>query len=123
MNMYFAFASALTVLIGLVHSILGEKFIINPLQRLGNLPKIFGSDQLTKHTLRFAWHLTTVAWFGLASLMFLLSLRHELTICSTVIVLSVTFAASFLVSLIGSRAKHFSWLFFLAITVLLLLGL
>jgi hypothetical protein len=123
MNMWFVFASAVTVLVGLIHSILGEKYIISPLQHLQNMPSIFGSDLLTKRTLRFAWHLTTIAWFGLASLMLMLARNQELFPRMVVFVLFAIFATSFIVSLVVSRGRHFSWVMFLAISLFLLLGL
>ena len=123
MNIWFLCAFIVTILVGLIHSILGERFIINPLQSFTNLPKIFGSDLLTKRTLRFAWHLTTIAWFSLASFMLMLALRRQLSIPFISAALSLTFTVSFLISLIGSRGRHFSWIMFLAVAVFLLLGL
>jgi hypothetical protein len=122
MNTWFMFAFAFTVLVGLLHSILGEKYVITPLQHRENLPRIFGSDLLTKRTLRFAWHLTTVAWFSLASFMLKLAFQKALSMQFTVSVLFATFAVSFLISLTISRGRHFSWAIFLAISVSLLLG-
>lgn len=54
-------AAVLLLLIGLAHSYLGERYIFVRLFRL-ELTKLFGSDWFTERTLRFAWHLTTVAW-------------------------------------------------------------
>jgi len=122
MNTWFFLAFVFTVLVGLLHSILGEKYIITPLQHRENLPRIFGSDLLTKHTLRFAWHLTTVAWFSLASFMLMLAFQKTISVHFTVSVLFATFAVSFLISLTISRGKHFSWVLLLAISVFLLLG-
>ncbi len=122
-NIWFTIAAVLTVLIGVVHSLLGEKFIIGPLQRRRDLPIIFGSDKHTKRTLRFAWHLTTLAGFGLAGIMFLLAFSESLSVRLVTTVLCSTFASSFVLSLVGTRAKHFSWFVFLVIVILLLLGL
>jgi len=54
--------SLLLILIGFIHSILGEKYILIRLFRRDNLPHLMGSDWFTKRTLRFAWHITTLAW-------------------------------------------------------------
>ncbi|MFT5881048.1 MAG: hypothetical protein ACI86X_002187 [Moritella sp.] len=56
----------LAIFIGLVHSYLGELFILTRLFRQ-DLPKLLGNDWFTKRILRFAWHLTTVAWWGFAA--------------------------------------------------------
>ena len=59
-------ASALCFLIGIIHSYMGERFILIRLFRGDNVPHLFGSDLFTKRTLRFAWHITTFAWWGFA---------------------------------------------------------
>ena len=61
-------AAFLIVVLGLAHSILGERYMLVRLFKRSDLPKIFGSVDFTIQTLRFAWHITTVAWFGLAAL-------------------------------------------------------
>ncbi|MEZ8826965.1 hypothetical protein AB6E04_21655 [Vibrio amylolyticus] len=63
----------LLVLVAFVHSILGERFILTRLFTRDNLPKLFGSDDFTKRTLRFAWHLTSVAWLGFACIVIALT--------------------------------------------------
>jgi hypothetical protein len=63
-------AALLCMLIGVAHSYLGEKYILIRLFRRDNLPKLLGSDWFTKRTLRFAWHLTSIAWWGFAALLF-----------------------------------------------------
>jgi len=61
-------AVILIVLIGVAHSLLGERYILTRLFRRP-LPELFGSDEFTKKTLRFAWHITTVAWFGFGAIL------------------------------------------------------
>ena len=61
-------AASLAFLIGLAHSYLGERYILIRLFRR-ELPRLFGSDDFTKQTLRFVWHLTTVSWWGLAAIL------------------------------------------------------
>jgi hypothetical protein len=65
-------AAVLLVAIGAAHSYLGERYILIRLFRLfrRDLPKLFGSDWFTKRTLRFAWHITTVMFWGFAALLF-----------------------------------------------------
>lgn len=52
-------AALLAFGLGLAHSVLGERYILRRLLRRPDLPALFGSDDFTKRTLRFAWHLTT----------------------------------------------------------------
>ncbi|MEM7278349.1 MAG: hypothetical protein AAF385_09500 [Pseudomonadota bacterium] len=113
-------AAALVVFIGLVHSILGERFILLRLFRQP-LPPLFGSDDFTKKTLRFAWHITTLAWFGLAAIIVHISeASADRAVILTII--GLTFGASALVALLASRGKHYSWLVFGVIAVLCFLA-
>ncbi len=109
-------AAFLVVAIGLAHSFLGERYILTRLLRQP-LPKLFGDDSFTKQTVRFAWHLTTIAWFGFAALLVLLYFGHA-TRSNLLIAIGSTFATSALVALLASRAKHLSWLVFGAISVI-----
>ena len=63
-----ALAAILILAIALAHSYLGERYILIRLFRQP-LPKLFGSDDFTKRTLRFAWHVTSIAWLGFAALL------------------------------------------------------
>jgi hypothetical protein len=117
---YHLFTSAVLVAItSLLHSLIGEVKIIGPIQKSSDLPAVRGSIRHTKLTLRFTWHVTTVLGFGFAVILFHLSTR-ELTADHIFIVraISLTFLVNFFVSLIGSRARHISWVAFLVITVL-----
>lgn len=115
-----AVAAALAVFIGVVHSCLGERYILTRLFRRP-LPPLFGDDWFTRQTLRFAWHITTVAWCGFAVI--LLSLhagppdrRHLL------LVVGGTFAITGLFPILASRGKHLSWIIFGAIAGLCFLA-
>ncbi len=108
-------ASLLLVLCGLVHSVLGERYILMRLFKRENLPELFGSDRFTKGTLRFAWHITSLAWFGFAALLLLLpDSKILLLTCSLVFALSGLLAAYF------TGGKHLSWLVFFMISGLTL---
>ena len=64
-------AAVLIALLGLAHSVLGERYLLTRLFKRDNLPPLFGGTAFTIGTLRFAWHLTTLAWWGLAALVLL----------------------------------------------------
>ncbi|MFT5503150.1 MAG: hypothetical protein ACI845_000323 [Gammaproteobacteria bacterium] len=119
MDILLYIAAFLAVGMGLVHSLLGEKYIITPLLRQDNLPVLFGSTDFTIRTIRFAWHITTLAWWGLASILILMA--HPPLETETVgMVVGITFLAHFLTALIGSKGKHMSWLAFLIIGIIAL---
>lgn len=95
----------LLLIIGVIHSYLGEKYILIRLFRRDNLPELFGSDWFTKRVLRFAWHLTTLAWWGFAAILYALSnpsenIKHEI-----LIIIAIVFAISGVVSFLFSRGN------------------
>lgn len=56
------FAAAIAIYVtGIAHSYLGERYILTRLFRRDDLPRLFGGTAFTTATLRFAWHLTTIA--------------------------------------------------------------
>jgi len=113
-------AAALTILVGLAHSYLGEKYILIRLFRRP-LPKLFGDDTFTKHTLRFTWHITTVAWFGFAVLLVCLHVG-EASDANVLYIVGTTSAISAIVALVGSRGRHLSWVAFSVISVICFLA-
>src|SRR5450432_3266678 len=110
-SLYFV-AASLCFILGLGHSIVGERYILIPLCRRTDLPKLFGSAVLTARTLRFAWHLGTVAWWG-AGVLFCYMARDRLSPAIVVGVLAGVFLASAAVAFVVSRGRHFAWLLFL----------
>ena len=115
-------AAALCVGIGVAHSWLGERYILIRLFRREDLPKLFGSDWFTKRTLRFAWHLTSVAWWGLGGVLLAVadgSAGDPAAMRQRVIaVVAVTFLVHAIVTAAASRGRHYAWVVFLAIAAL-----
>ena len=119
MNVSLLAATVLILVLGAAHSYLGERFILVRLFRRADLPRIFGSDTFTRHTLRFAWHLTTVVWYGIAVLLYWMAgVQRPLSIAAVGAVVSATAFASAVVAFIGSRARHPAWVVFLAVAAL-----
>jgi hypothetical protein len=112
-------AALLIFLTGLAHSVLGERYILTRLFRRDNLPVLFGSTTFTIQTLRFAWHITTVTWWGIAVMLLQVASGH-----STVINLTKTIGGTLIICgvlpLIMTRGKHLSWIVFLAAGALVL---
>jgi hypothetical protein len=114
-------AAFLAVAVGLAHSILGERYILMRLFRRDGIPKLFGGTEFTTRTLRFAWHITTIAWWGFAALLVQLA-GGSITASSVAGVVGITFVVTGIVTLAVSRARHLAWLVFLAIGGLALLA-
>lgn len=107
-------AALLTVAVGIAHSVLGERYILSRLFRREDLPKLFGGSQFTVRTLRLAWHVTSVAWWGFAAVLVLLA-RHTVWSAGLSYILAATFLVTGAVTLIISRGQHLAWLVFLVI--------
>ncbi|MBM3465395.1 MAG: hypothetical protein FJX76_25160 [Armatimonadetes bacterium] len=69
MNWWLMLAGTVITVTAIAHSYLGERHILIRLFRK-DLPILFGSDWFTRRTLRFAWHLTTLAWIGFGQMLF-----------------------------------------------------
>lgn len=114
-------AVGLIVLIGFAHSYLGERYILSRLFRRP-LPELLGSDEFTKNTLRFAWHITTVAWLGFAVILLQIH-GGPLSRAGVLGAISGVFGISALVALAASRGRHLSWLVFGGISIACILAL
>ncbi len=122
MNPLLGTAATLAILTAGAHSYLGERYLLIRLFRRTDLPKLLGGTEFTKRTLRFAWHLTSIAWLGFAALLVSLGRGGGGTLAELSWVVCGTFVVSSLVALIGSRGRHLSWVVFLGIAVLVWLG-
>jgi hypothetical protein len=111
-------AAGLSALLALAHSCLGERYILVRLFRRPDLPKLFGGTEFTRRTLRFAWHLTSVAWLGFAALLVQAASYAGEDRARVGTVLGVTFGISGVLTGVGSRGRHLAWPVFLTIAAL-----
>lgn len=107
-------AALFTFSVGIAHSVLGEKYLLIRLFRRPDLPTLAGSASFAVRTLRFAWHITTVAWWGFGA-MLLLAARDALSRDSALLALAITMLVTAAIILIASRGKHLAWPVFAAI--------
>lgn len=112
-------AAALTVLTAAAHSFLGERYILIRLFRREDLPRLFGHDGFTRRTLRFAWHVTSVAWLGFAGLLVVLAQEDAPDRAMLLQIVAATFLGTAVIAAIGSRGKHVSWIVFTAMALLI----
>ncbi len=107
-------AAFLAVAIGIAHSVLGELYLLIPLFRHDHFPKFLGSTEFATRTLRFAWHITTIAWLGFAAILVQLALG-SISASGVALVVGITFVSTGIVTFAVSRAKHLAWPVFLVI--------
>ncbi len=107
-------AAVLAVAVGAAHSILGERYILSRLFRRDDLPKLFGGTEFTTRTLRFAWHITTIAWWGFAAILVQLAQR-SVSLRNIALVVGTTFGVTAVITLAASRGRHLAWVVFLFI--------
>ncbi len=101
--------------IGLAHSILGEPGIVRPVVSRMNWDGVPPDADFLNRTVRFAWHITTLAWIGLAAILLapLVGLGGEPAFAAFTV--AVTFLVTGIVTLIATRGRHLAWVVFLGI--------
>ena len=99
-------AALLIALLGLAHSVLGERYNLVRLFRR-ELPKLFGSTGFTRNTLRFAWHLTTVLAFGFSVV--LVQLAGSSSAQALVRSMGWCLLACGVLPLAFTRGRHLAW--------------
>lgn len=104
-------AAFLLAAVGIAHSYLGERFILS---RLAGR-----SSESMMRVLRFAWHITSVAWWGFAGMVVVLA-HPPATPRNLGLVIGCTFLLHFAIVIVASRARHLSWSVFLAIGILVI---
>jgi hypothetical protein len=109
-------AAILLFIIGTVHSWLGERRLIGPLLATGHRQGLLKKSAFACQVLRFAWHLTTVAWWGIGAMLLVLSWAPlEPTGRLILWITAATFLVTGLATLLTSRGRHLAWPVFLAV--------
>jgi hypothetical protein len=90
--------------------------------RRNDLPKLFGGTAFTTGTLRFAWHLTTVAWWGFAYMLVAIA-GSGLDDAQALKTIAVVALVSGLFPLVFTGGRHLSWIVFFVVAALALLSL
>lgn len=113
MNIYLVAASFLTVLVGLIHSLLGEKLIFTQLRSGQIVPTIAAHPLKERHTriIWATWHIVSLFGFGIAGLLYWLALPStaiEITPALKIVIAVPVFLSSILV-LWATKGKHPGW--------------
>ena len=126
MNFCLVIAAILTFVVGLVHSILGERLIFSRLRQGGLVPTNGGSLLQERHVriLWASWHLVTVFGWVIAAVLLWLSLpssNQSLARYIENVVIIAMLAGSALV-FFGTKARHTGWVGLLAVAAFVWLG-
>lgn len=113
-------AALMLFLVGLMHSLLGGRWLINPILAKEDLPIILGSLQNSKMTLLIGWHVLTLFWWGQAVVLIVMYLDVALAGQAVLLTLGVVSAITGGLAIVLSRGRHLSWVFFFPISVLTL---
>jgi hypothetical protein len=97
------------VLLGIAHSTLGERLVFPRLLASENLPRLRGSLEFTRSILRWAWHLTSLAWIGFAYLLFLIAAGRTPDAVALSRIIAVVFGLTGLVAFVTTRGRHVAW--------------
>ena len=115
-------AALLTFLVGAAHSWLGERHLIGPMLAPENRAGPLARSHFMRQVLRFAWHITSVAWWGSAALFaWLATVPLDANGRAALVAAAATFGVSGVMTLVLSRGRHLAWIAFLAIAALALL--
>lgn len=120
MNTPILIAAVLCALLGVIHSVLGERLIFARLHahRRGEGPHVLSAQRI--RVLRATWHLVSLLALSLAAVLWLLAqpdaagLANDLTI-----ILLGTFLLAGLYWLLATRGRHPAWVVLLLIAGLL----
>ena len=122
MNISLVIAAMLSLVMATTHSIMGEKYFLPRLYK-PVLPFQLGTELFINRTLRTAWHFISLAWGFTAVLLLFFATEPLNDTARWVCYVFITwYGASALVSLILSRARHFSWVVLMAIALFIGLG-
>lgn len=100
--------------LAVMHSYLGERWLLGPLLAEGGRAGLLAKSRFARRVLRFAWHLTSIAFIGLGAP---LAVYAFATIDPTARLVLRLVGASLIAMgatvLTSSRGRHLAWPFFL----------
>jgi branched-subunit amino acid ABC-type transport system permease component len=126
MNAYLTAAAGLAVLVGLAHSVLGERLVFSRM-RQGQVVPTNGGTVLRQPHVRIlwaSWHALTVLGWAIAGALLLLAAEPVRTGLHTSLlnVVALAMFSSAVLVLYGTKARHPGWLGLLAVATLTWLG-
>lgn len=127
MNSYFVAAAMLNFIIGLIHSVFGERLVFQRMRMQGIIP-VNGGQVLRESNVRIiwaSWHIVTVLGWCVAAALWWLAEPSNAHLARSVlskVIVGAMLASSALV-LIGTKGKHPGWAGLLAAAMLAFAGM
>jgi hypothetical protein len=112
-------SAALLALTAIVHSVLGERYLLKPLFRQTH--GILASS-LARFVLRFAWHLTSLSWLVLAIILLAFQFQSAQAMSIALLATGIAFTIAGVFDAFGSRGRHIGWALLTGIGVAALLA-
>lgn len=127
MNAYLAAAAALAIVIGLVHSVLGERMVFSRLRQGSWVPTQGGTLLRGPHVriLWASWHVVTVLGWAVAAALLMLAAEPSLGSLHVALLQLIALAmlASGTLVMVGTRGRHPGWIGLFGVAGLTWLGL
>ena len=127
MNLYFVAAGALTLVIGLVHSVLGERLIFRRMRGQGVIPTQGGTVLREPHVriLWATWHAVSLLGWSVAAMLVWLAqpANGHLGLPFVGPVMAAGLVSSALLVLVATKGRHAGWIGLLAAGGLVVAGL
>lgn len=122
MNPYLIAAGVLALIVGVVHSFLGERLIFRRMRTQGLVPTEGGQSLHTAHVriLWATWHIATAMGWGMAAMLFWLAQPSSAPLVPSAFTLSVlvSMLASSALVLVGTQGRHPGWIGLLGVAIL-----
>ncbi len=129
MNFYFLFAGILAVIVGLVHSFLGERWVFKRMRQGGVVP-INGGTVLREPHVRIlwaSWHVVTVLGWCIACLLIRFATLPDAVIREHfawfILAIAVAMLVSAAIVFFATKGKHVGWVGLLTVALFTLVGL
>lgn len=121
---YLLAAAVVAVLVGVIHSILGEVLIFRKLRK-GTIIPTQAAAPLEPRNVRIlwaTWHLASAFGFGFAAILLFLANHDSAPDPAIAWTLTLSFAAGSVLVMAATRGKHPGWIGLLIVSVLTFLG-
>lgn len=126
MNLYLATAAGLATVIGVVHSLLGERLVFSRMRQRQWIPTNGGNVLREPHVriLWASWHALTALGLAMAAVLWLLASERVLSGLhqSLLNIVAVGMVASAALVFFGTKARHPGWIGLLAVAAFVWLG-